>query len=130
MLRCIDRTTAVLLTGLLVLPLLPRTVAANAPLTTEEILSGTKATKTTDKPDPGLITGDTELTKMVLDGPLGGSSRFDSIAGTQKLPKDPKGSGGSENKPPRGGDIPEPGTAGLLLAGAFGLLVLGRRRVL
>jgi hypothetical protein len=122
----LGRTTAILLTGLLILPFGLRNAAA-APLTTEEILSGTKTTNTKGEPYPGLITGDTELTKRVLDGPLAGSSRFDSIAGTQKQPT--KGSGGTENKPPRGGDISEPGTVGLLVAGAFGLLALGRRRV-
>jgi len=129
MLRRICRTTAILLTGLLILPFGLRNAAA-APLTTEEILSGTKTTKNKGEPYPGLITGDAELTKRVLDGPLAGSSRFDSIAGTQKQPKEPKGSGGAENKPPRGGDISEPATIGLLVAGAFGLLLLGRRRVL
>lgn len=130
--RRFGRTTAVLLSGLLILPF-PRTSAAdraNAPLTTEEILSGTKQTNGTDKPDPGLVTGETDLTKQVLDGLLlSGSTRLDSIATTQKQPTEPKGSGGSENKPPRSGEIAEPGTAGLLVAGAFGLLLLGRRRM-
>jgi len=131
MLRRFGPTTAVLLSGLLILPLSPRAAAAdpaNAPLTTEEILSGTKQTDGTDKTDPALVTGEAELTKKVLDGPLlSGTSRFDTILEPAKKPKQPTG---NDPKPPVAGAISEPGTAGLLVAGTFGLLVLGRRRVL
>ena len=124
-------TAAILLSGVLILALSPRITAAdpsNAPLTTEEILSGTKQTNGTDKTDPALVTGETELTKKVLDGPLlAGSSRFDTILEPAKKPKQPTG---SDPKPPVAGAISEPGTAGLLVAGTFGLLVLGRRKVL
>jgi len=130
MLRRFGPTIAVLLFGILILALSPRITAAdpsNAPLTTEEILSGTKSTGAVTT-DPVLVTGETELTKKVLDGPLlSATSRFDTILEPAKKPKQPTG---SDPKPPVAGAISEPGTAGLLVAGTFGLLVLGRRKVL